>query len=35
MKSDKMQYIIYADIESLIQKMDNHKNNIQQQKWKK
>ena len=25
MKSDKMQYIIYVDIESLIQKMDNHK----------
>ena len=35
MKSDKMQYIIYVDIESLIQKMDNHKNNLQQQKWKK
>ena len=27
MKSDKMQYIIYADIESLIQKIDNCKNN--------
>ena len=27
MKSNKMPYIIYADIESLIQKIDNCKNN--------
>ena len=27
MKSDKMPYIIYADIEFLIQKIDNCKNN--------
>ena len=27
MKSDKMPYIIYADIESLIEKRDGHVNN--------
>ena len=27
MKSDKMPYIIYADIESLIRKIDGRKNN--------
>ena len=27
MKSDKMMYIIHADIESLIKKIDNCKNN--------
>ena len=35
MKSDKMSYIIYADIESLIRKIDgcaNNLENLQQQK---
>ena len=27
MKSDKMLYLIYADIESLIKKIDSHKKN--------
>ena len=29
MKSDKMPYIIYADIESLIKKMDGYANNLE------
>ena len=29
MKSDKMLYIVYADIESLIRKIDGHANNLE------
>ena len=29
MKSDQMPYIIYADIESLIKKIDRHTNNAE------
>ena len=32
MKSDKISYIIYADIESLIREIDRCANNLQQQK---
>ena len=32
MKSDKMPYIIYADIEPLIRKIDGWANNLHQQK---
>ena len=32
MKSDKISYIIYADIESFIREIDRCANNLQQQK---